>query len=171
MFEIYLGQIFEILLDQTRFYDRVVITKITSNTTTPGASLATRRLTVRWGTWWLALWLDKELELLRLFPSRSHNDDDDGVDDVDEDDDNVEEDEARTVTWQWLRLTGGGQPSILRDVFKSWTSAPVKSALSHCSFYSICSLQSVKVHQGQGSYLIMMILCRASFINNSRSDW
>ena len=56
IFEIYLDQksgiyldqiLIEILLDQTRFYDRVVITKITSNTTTPGASLATRRLTAR----------------------------------------------------------------------------------------------------------------------------
>ena len=30
-------------------------------------------------------------------------------------------------------MTDGGQPSILRDVFKSWTSAPVKSAVSNLS--------------------------------------
>ena len=45
IFEIYLDQIFEIYLDQTRFWDRVVITKIT--TTTLGASLATRHPTAR----------------------------------------------------------------------------------------------------------------------------
>ena len=45
-----------------------------------------------------------------------------------------------------------------------WTNIDsVKSALSQCPFYSICSLQSVKVYQGQGSCLIVMFLCLCKF--------